>query len=188
MKKGALHTSAISSLLYKNKVSRDELLTEILADGVFGFAVVNIVPTAKVKRFLRLNWLPIIRHDTIQHDDLPDFMKDQTAPAGFPRSTVVQSIYGKEILLYTRLIQWYVRNGFKITRIHKMFEYQKYPCYKKVYDQVYQARVQATVEGNEQKATAIKLVSKSMFGQMIMVSLNLIIYEIYRKYRKYLFY
>ena len=51
-----------------------------------------------------------------------------------------------------------------------MFEYQKFKCYKDVHDRVYNARVAATIETNNKKATAIKLVSNSMYGQMIMVS------------------
>ena len=50
-----------------------------------------------------------------------------------------------------------------------MFEYQKHSCYKDVHDKIYEARVDATIQKNNQKATAIKLVSNSMYGQMIMV-------------------
>ena len=60
--------------------------------------------------------------------------------------------------------------------MHRVFEFQKFGCYKTVHDRVYNARVKATIEANEgnpagnKKATAIKLVSNSMYGQMIMVS------------------
>ena len=100
---------------------------------------------------------------------MPIFLQKPEIQKTFPRRTLVQTMHGTEILLHTRLIQWYVKQGFSITRIYKMFEYQKFGCYKDVHDRVYHARVKATQENNNKKATAIKLVSNSMYGQMIMV-------------------
>ena len=83
------------------------------------------------------------------------------------------SLIGRTSLIsHITVIFRYVKNGFKITKIHKIFEFQKYACYKDVHDRVYEARVAATVEKNNKKATAIKLVSNSMYGQMIMVSIT----------------
>ena len=69
----------------------------------------------------------------------------------------------------------YIENGFKITKVHKFFEFQKHPCYKFAHDRVYEARVKATKEKNDKKQTAIKLVSNSMYGQMILVRYNSIV-------------
>ena len=162
--------SAISSLLHKSRVSEETLLKEILADNIYGFAVVDIQPGPRTKKFLNLNWLPIIRHDEIQFSDLPLFMQRPEIAKTFPRRTLVQTLHATEILLHTKLIQWYVEQGFTIKKIYRMFEYQRYGCYKDVHDRVYEARVKATEEKNNKKATAIKLVSNSMYGQMIMVS------------------
>ena len=167
--KESLPKSSISSLIYKNQVSQNTMLAEILRDNVYGFALVDIEQTSKTDKFIDLNWLPVIKHDVIEHHDLPDFMKSRVTKNSFPRKTLVQALHATEHLLHTKLIQWYVNNGFIITKIHTMFEYQKYSCYKDVHDKIYEARVDATIQKNNQKATAIKLVSNSMYGQMIMV-------------------
>lgn len=173
--KNNLPVSSISSLLQQNAVNETQMLQHIIQDGVYGFALVDIIPIDSNK-FKHLNWLPVIKHDEIRFEDLPEFIKTDDLKKTFPRKTLIQSDYAQKILLHTRLIQWYVKNGFKITKIHKVFEYQKFPCYKEVHDRVYEARVAATVEKNTKKATAIKLVSNSMYGQMIMVSLIFFFY------------
>ena len=172
--------SSISSLLYKSRVTEKHLLDEILAGNVYGFAVVDIRPGPNTQKFQDINWLPIIRHDEIQFADLPEFMKQQkiVSEKTFPRRTLVQTLHASGILLHTQLIQWYAKQGFTITKIHKMFEYQGVECYKDVHDRVYHARVKATEEKNSKKATAIKLVSNSMYGQMIMVGFFLISYYV----------
>ena len=106
--KNTLSLSVVSSLMYKNSVHSNELLSEILADRVYGFAMVDIVPTIAAKKFIEFNWLPIIRHDEIQFDDLPDFLKNEKVKKSFPRKTLVQTMHATNILLHTRLIQWYV--------------------------------------------------------------------------------
>jgi len=77
-------------------------------------------------------------------------------------------------LLHTELIKFYCDNGFVINDVHHIFEYQGSECFKMVYDQVYKARVEATAtedqEGDHRKATAVKLTSNAMYGQMLMVS------------------
>ena len=169
MKNGTLPSSPISSLLYKTRVSEKTLLEEIISNKIYGFAIVNIAPGPQTQKFVDLNWLPIIRHNEIRFEDLPEFLRKPHLEKSFPRRTLVQTLHGTEILLHTHLIQWYVAQGFSITKIHRMFEYQRFGCYKDVHDRVYHARVKATEERNNKKATAIKLVSNSMYGQMIMV-------------------
>jgi len=183
--KSPLPRSPISSLLYSTRVHTRELLQEILKDNVYGFAVVDIIPGPETKKFIDLNWLPIIRHDEIQFSDIAEYMQRPELQKTFPRRTLVQTLHATEILLHTRLIQWYVENGFTITKIHRMFEYQKFKCYKDVHDSVYLTRVQATIDAKNgdpaanKKATAIKLVSNSMYGQMIMVIISIYVILIF---------
>ena len=103
--------------MYKKFIGPDRLLTEILAGGVYGFAVVDIVPTAAAQKFVDLNWLPIIRHDEIQFSDIPEWMHRPGIEKTFPRKTLVQTMHATQILLHTRVIQWYVENGFEITKV-----------------------------------------------------------------------
>lgn len=122
-KESELPESPISALLYKKFAKPQELLNSILTGGVYGFAIVDIVAGEGTQKFIETNWLPIIRHDEIQFDDLPDWMKRPDLEKTFPRKTLVQTMHGKEMLLHTRVIQWYVENGFKITKVSYIFHH-----------------------------------------------------------------
>ena len=70
------------------------------------------------------------------------------------------------------LIKFYLENGFMLTKIYQLFEYQPSKSFQNVYEKVYKARVEATQTGDQMKATAVKLVSNSMYGQLLMVRFN----------------
>ena len=78
-------------------------------------------------------------------------------------------MFCKKLLLHTDLIAFYVQNGFKISYVHKFYEYEGARCFAKLHDIIYQARVEATCANDNMKATAVKLVANSIYGQMIMV-------------------
>ena len=80
-------------------------------------------------------------------------------------------MFCKQLLLHTELIYFYVRNGFKITYVHKFYEYEGARCFAKLHDIIYRARVEATCTNDNMRATAVKLVANSMYGIMLMVSL-----------------
>ena len=98
-------------------------------------------------------------------------MQKNAKRTDFPRKTIVQSMHGENVLLHTALIKFYLDNGFYLTKIHQLYEYQGSKCFEDVYSKVYNARVEATETGDTMKATAVKLVSNSMYGQLLMVSL-----------------
>lgn len=100
------------------------MLTEILSGGVYGFAVVDIVPGETSNKFIELNWLPIIRHDEIQLDDLPEWMRRPEMKKTFPRKTLVQTMHANQILLHTKVIQWYVNNGFTVEKVDYVLIYK----------------------------------------------------------------
>ena len=145
-------------------------MLQFLCEGkLYGFVVVDIVATKDADKFMTVNWPPILRKDDIVYKDLPTWMQSNTTDKGFPRNTIIQSMFGYNILLHTSLIKFYIQNGFVISKIHKFYEYEGRRCFKKVYDVVYKARVEATISKDEMKATAVKLVANAMYGQMLMV-------------------
>ena len=50
--------------------------------------------------------------------------------------------------------------------MHNFLEYQPGKCFKKYHDVLYQLRVNATIEGNSAKATAVKLTGNSSYGKV----------------------
>ena len=172
----------ISPILYKNKVYPEEMLKLLKAKKLYGFLTVDIVATEDAGKFIKLNWPPILKRCTIEYSDLPEWMQKNVDKRDFPKEQIVQAMHAKELLLHTCLIEFYLANGFRIEKIHEFYEYEPSPAFAKVYKTVYEARVQATEmktkpgateeekSGAEMKATAVKLVSNSMYGGMLQVN------------------
>ena len=189
MRKNLRFVPNISPLLMERKVKQNVFLEYIRENRIYGFALVDIISTSKCKKFLDINFLPILQKQMIKFCDLPNWMRSNTDPKSFPRETIVQKMNAKNILLHTELIKFYQENGFIVTRCEKFFEFQPQKCFKKVYDKVYKARVEATETGDNLKATAIKLVSNAMYGRFLLnpkkfEKTRLMTHKSYSKYKK----
>lgn len=176
--------SEISPLLYKKIVSMGEIMRLVAKKQIYGFAVVDLEKSPSAKKWARLNYPPIMQKNEIYLEDLPEWMQDLYEPEELPKTTIVQTMHAKELLLHTELLRFYMENGFYVTKLHKFFEYQASPCFENVYRKVYEARVDATKiatdenstpemkDSAERKATAVKLVSNSMYGSLLLVRFN----------------
>ena len=176
------YTPKISPILFKSKVYPEQMMKLLKEKKLYGFLVVDIVATQEADKFLTLNWPPILKRASVEFSDLPEWMKKNVNEKDFPKEQIVQAMHAKDLLLHTCLIDFYLENGFKIEKIHEFYEYEPSPCFEKVYKTVYEARVQATEmktklgateeekSGAEMKATAVKLVSNSMYGGMLQVN------------------
>lgn len=161
--------SSISPHLTKRNIRQDVMLDNFKRNELYGFALIDIEATPDAQKFLDINWPPILVKSEINFTDLPEWMQQNASTKTFPRKTIVQGMFANEILLHTDLIFFYMRHGFKVTKIHKFFEFEGRCCFKKVHDAIYQARVEATLEKDEMKAMAVKLVSNAMYGRMLQV-------------------
>ena len=52
-------------------------------------------------------------------------------------------------------------NGFKITKIHQLIEYEPSRCFEEFYSKSYELRVQATMQNNTQLASVVKTTMNS---------------------------
>ena len=169
LRKNVIFTPKISPILMKRQLTNEKMIELLSSNTIYGFATVDLEQTSAASFFKDINWPPILQKTNVEHSDLPEWMQLNTSPTTFPRQTIVQSMHGKNLLLHTELISFYVEHGFLLTNVHKVYEYQGSDCYKNVYDVVYHARVEATRSKNKKKATAVKLVSNAMYGQMLLV-------------------
>ena len=163
----------ISPLLFVDQVGLNEMVQKISNGELYGFAMVDLVPTSRAEKFLKINWPPIMEKQKIQFEDLPQWMQESTTKQKFPRETIVQTMHAKKILLHTSLINFYIKHGFEVGYVYKVFEYEGAHCFKDVFTTVYEARVDATETKDSLKANAIKLTANSMFGINLVVSLNI---------------
>ena len=168
----------ISPLLYHKTIKSQDLLPLLRSGKIYGFVTVDISATPDAEKFRKLNWPPIFQKEEIFYEDLPTWMQKISSKEEFPKSTIVQKMGAQNILLHTHLVEFYLKNGFEITKIHKFYEYEGETCFERVFKNVYEARVQATETKNEMKATAVKLVSNSMYGQLLLVKLILFLVKL----------
>ena len=169
MRKKVVFQPQISPILMKRQLSNEKMIQLISSNTIYGFAVCDLIPTDQAKFFLEINWPPILQKTNIEHTDLPEWMQKNAHTTTFPRRTIVQSMHGENLLLHTELIAFYIKHGFLLTNVHKVYEYEGSECYKDVYETLYKARVEATRSNNKKKAMAVKLVSNAMYGQMLLV-------------------
>ena len=169
LKKSLTWRSKISPVLNVRKLAENRFIEYLNENKLYGFALVNIKATKNAQKFLDINWPPLFFKSEIHFEDIPSWMRLNTKSENFPRTTVVQGMFHEKLLLHTELLKLYIDNGFQIINVFKFFEYQGEKCFKIIHDKVYKARVEATLKNDKMKTMAVKLVSNSMYGQMLMV-------------------
>ena len=165
------YTPEISPLLFERTVKVDTLISLAKQGLLYGFMVVDIEKTKAAKKWVDVNWPPIMQKAEIFYNDLPAWMRKLYNQEEFPKETIVQRMQANKLLLHTSLVKFYLENGFYIKKLHKVYEYQGARCFAKVFKTVYEARVEATETKDDMKATAVKLVSNSMYGSLLLVSI-----------------
>ena len=162
----------ISILQYESKICQEKLIDAIVKHDAYGFLLCDIEPhSEESNKFIELNWPPIIHNDDVLFDDLSPEMQKISSHIRFPRRTLVQTMHATKILLHTELVKFYVSNGFKISKAYDFYEFEASPCFDRLYTKLYESRVEATEQNDDTKATAIKLVGNSTYGQSIMVGI-----------------
>ena len=155
----------ISPLLFC-KPTANEIIEHVKAGTVTGFLVVDIEPTPAAQKYERINWPPIFMRDEIQFENLPEWLQNGTNSTSFPRKTLIQTMHAEKVLLHTALLKFYLANGFVVKQLYKFVEFQPSKCFKEFHDKLYRLRVEATIEKNEAKASAIKLTGNSTYGKV----------------------
>ena len=156
--------------LISNEVATQKMINMLKEGKLYGFALVDLKAGPSSHIFEELNWPQILKKFSVEFNMLPDWMQSKVNPKSFPRENLVKPMNAKNVLIHTKLLSFYVKYGYTIIKLHKFYEFQGAPALINVYYNVDEARVTATETGDETKATATKLVSNSMYGQMLMVS------------------
>ena len=167
LKSTELPTPKISPFLYNRKIAEDDIITAIKNNTITGFILCDIRPTPATEKFECICWPPIFTRQKIEFDEIPDWMKTQAKESSFPRETLIQTMRANQLLLHTKLVAFYLRNGFTISKIYRFVEYEASKCFEDGFQALYNLRVQATLNGNGPQASATKLTGNSFFGKNI---------------------
>ena len=114
---------------------------------------------------------PIFKNVDISLDDVGHYMKQYGEEHGFikqPQRSLISSYFGRDLLLINRLLQYYLRLGLKVTRIYKIVQFERKPCFKGFVEQVIQARREADLDTKKKViAESMKTLVNSSYGKTV---------------------
>ena len=147
------------------KDNQDTLLKAIQKEEVFGFIACDVsTPQHLIDEFRKneFNFPPIITKFELKEEHLSEYMKTRYNQEGkSPSETVIQRYHGQNILLMTSTAKLYMDRGLKITNVSRMVQFEPGRCFSPFVDTVKRMRIEATIEGDDLKATTAKLVGNA---------------------------
>lgn len=107
---------------------------------------------------------PVIRRATLTESHLSPYMKQRLQDAKL-NETVIQTFNGKQMLLMTSLVKFYMDIGLKICNITRFVQYVGGKSLLPFADKVYNLRCEATRENDDPKQLTAKLFGNSGYGK-----------------------
>ena len=145
--------------------TEETLLNAIKTEEVFGFISCDVeTPKAQIEEFARAGFLfpPVITKRKLTEEHLSPYMKQRYASEGkSPAETVIQSYNGQDVLLMTSYAKLLMDRGIEISNVTKMVQYEPGRALAPFVEKVKAMRIEATLEGDDLKATTAKLVGNS---------------------------
>ena len=147
-----------------------QLEQDIINDKLFGFVQVDIETPDHLKEYFS-EMTPIFKNAKIKFNDIGEYMQNyhtQNNIKFMEGNKLIGSYFGKEILLYTPLLKWYIKKGLKITKFYNAIEYVGKESFKNFADEVSDARRAGDIDKNyELIAETMKLFGNSAYGKTI---------------------
>ena len=85
------------------------------------------------------------------------------------RRLLVRGMKGKQMLIATPLLRWYLKHGMVVTKIYQVVEFQAQRCFKDFVEEVSDARRQGDVNPDTAIiAETMKIIGNSGYGSLIM--------------------
>jgi hypothetical protein len=148
----------------------NQLKQDILNDNLFGFIKVDIeTPEHLKEKFSEMT--PIFKNATIKFEDIGEYMQQFHTENNIKfnqGNKLIGSYFGKEIVLYSPLLKWYLQEGLIITKFHCAIQYKPEYAFNKFADEVSDARRAGDVDSAyELIAETMKLFGNSAYGKTI---------------------
>ena len=140
------------------------------AGASFGFAEVDIeIPQKLWMKFEEMP--PFFFTKQIPDEAVPQHMKAYMERTGRKRGARKKQVGGRsaqKLLLYARLLQWYMKHGTEITAVYRTIDYQATKALKRFVDRVTEARQTEDVDKSKALlADIFNLLGNSSYGKLI---------------------
>jgi hypothetical protein len=114
---------------------------------------------------------PSFENAEIKFEYIGEYMQNYHTENNVPfnkRKILIGSYFGKEIVLYSPLLKWYLQQGLKITKFYGAIKYQREYAFQQFADEVSDARRAGDADKvYELKAETMKLFGNSGYGKCI---------------------
>ena len=160
----------ISPFRSQAKITCRDIEKAVLNGSLFGLVQCDIrVPEHLHDHFSEMT--PIFKNAEVSREDIGEFMEsyaNEKKLLSQPRKTLVGSYFGKNMILITPLLQWYLQHGLVITDIQQVIEYQPQRCFKTFGETVSEARRKGDEDPSKSiLADTFKLLGNSAYGKTI---------------------
>jgi hypothetical protein len=148
----------------------DRAVEAIRARQLFGFVECDVrVPDHLTDKFSEMP--PIFKNVELSREQLSEHMREFAERENHmprPQRSLIGSMRGERILLFTDLLVWYLEHGLVIDKIYQIVEYEANAVYREFGDSVTTARRAGDVDASQELlANTSKLVGNSLYGKTI---------------------
>ena len=151
-------------------MTQQQIIAAVVDGTLFGMIECDIrVPSELRAHFAEMQ--PIFKNATVTRDDIGPFMRayaEENDIMSTPRRMLVGSYHGKNILLATPLLQWYLAHGLVVDRVYQIVEYERKPCFRQFGESVSAARRDGDADPDKAIiADTMKLLGNSAYGKTV---------------------
>jgi G:T-mismatch repair DNA endonuclease (very short patch repair protein) len=138
----------------RSGLTLERALEAIRARKLFGFVECDVrVPDHLTSKFSEMP--PIFKNVELSREQLPDHMREFAERENHmprPQRSLIGSMRGDRILLFTDLLVWYLEHGLVVDRIYQIVEYEANAVYREFGDSVTSARRAGDVDATPRTA------------------------------------
>ena len=147
------------------------MIDDIRSGELFGFIIADVESPQDVIAEMK-EFPPIIRKMTLTEDHLSDYTKERLKKEKpnlkkFQRDTLVQCFNGKQLLLMTPLVKFYLEKGLQIHNITKFIQYIPSTALNPFAAHVTRMRIDAEKNNLPTKGSTAKVFGNSSYGKVI---------------------
>ena len=154
----------------ERSMTQERILQQVSSGKLFGFVECDIrVPDHLLEKFSEMP--PIFKNVNLTRDHLSEHMRAFAEEEGYlkrPQRYLIGSMFGKQILLLTELLKWYLQQGLVVDKVYKVIEFERAPILKSFGDSVTEARRGGDTDSSQKLlANTAKLIGNSLYGKTI---------------------
>ena len=156
--------------MQKCRRSEKEILDDILHSRIFGFVKADFHLSPELQKKTELFPL-FFKRAMVSRDDVGPLMKTFLEQANLlkkPRSELISSHFGKQLLVSTSLCAFYLQIGATVTNVSLVIQYSRTTALKKMVEDCCELRYLASAKGPDEKTIGnlMKALIVSLYGRM----------------------